>query len=339
MNRSELVKTLELVKPALATTNMVPIFQCFTFDGDAVAAYDDTIAIQGPVDAGDTPFAIHGNTLLGLLSNSSAEEVNFDFKGDTAILTLGKTVSKLPFSPEENFIFNPPGDNFTAKVPFTPSLAEAIKMCLETVSSDATQAALLGVTIQGDKLYSCNGDALTRVHLKHGGKGRVLMSTQFCSAVIKLWSTLAITKGTLHFSDEWVFANFGDWKVWGRILEVQDPIDFEALIKKTIKTKTSTLALPDGFEEALSRARVLADPESQKTVITVAKGKVKMLTETHMGEIKDELTLKGHPDVDANVNASHLQRAIGYCDQIAFLDNCTVLEKAPDVLLLVSNMA
>lgn len=339
MNRSELVKTLELLKPALATTNMVPVFQCFTFAEDSVAAYDDKIAIVGPCEFG-TPCGVHGSTILGLLSNSKAEEVGFELDENAITMTLGKSVSKLPYYAEENFIFKEPDDSWAFKIPFTTGLYDAIKLCLETVSTDSTQAALMGITVQGDKMFSCNGDTVTRVQLKHGaGKNRVLMSTQFCSAVVKLWSTLDVTKGALHFSDDWAYADFGEWSVYGRILEIADPIDFNALIKQHVKTETATQTVPDDFAGALSRARVLADPESQKTVITVTKGKLKIVTQTHMGEIKDELVLKGHPDGEGNVNAAHLLQAIQHCDQIAFHDNCTVLEKAPDVFMLVSNMS
>lgn len=338
MNRVELVKTLELIKPALATTNMIPIFQSFIFEEGTVAAYNDVIAIVGPSEF-EQACGIHGNTLLGLLSNSGVEEFDVRFDPDVINLKLGKTTSKLPFSPKENFIFNEPSDKWVAKVPINTGLYDALKICLETVSDDTTQTALLGITLQDDKLYSCNGDALTRVKLKQGGKGRVLMSTQFCTAVIKLWSSLDMVKGTLYYNADWIYADFDIWAVYGRILEVDNPIDFEALIKKGLKIKIPTQELPSGFSEALSRARVLADPESQKTSVSIENGRMLLHTETHMGEIKDMLTFKNHPDVDANVNASYLQKAIQYCDQIAFHENCTVLEKTPDVLQLVSNMS
>lgn len=339
MNRAELVKVLELVKPALATTNMVPIFQCYCFGPDGVSAYNDTIAIIGPTDFGiGGSVGLHGQTFLGLLSSSSSEEVSFSQKGQEITVTLGKSVSKLPFQSGDSFIFETPTDKWKSKIPFTESLAEAIKICLETVSTDATQAALAGITLESDKMYSCNSDALTRIQLKNGITGRRLMSTSFCEAVLKLWGTLEVTKGWLHFSDDWIYAKFDDWSVYGRVMEIGTPIDFEDLLKKHVKNKVQTQAIPNGFAEALSRARVLADPESQKTVATVSKGKLQLLTVTHMGEIKDDLVLKGHLDVVANVNASHLHKAIQYCDQIAFFDNCTILEKTPDILQLVSNM-
>src|SRR5712671_5322994 len=278
MNRAELVKTLELIKPALAVTNMIPIYQCFTFAGGFVSAYNDTIAIFGPADTKEA-FGLHGQTLLGLLSNSQAETISLSLERDTAILKLGKTVSKLPFQPKENFLFEEPKDDWEFKLPVTESFIEALKLCLETVSSDTTQAALLGITLENDLMYSCNGDCLTRVKLKNKAKSRVLMPTAFCEAVVKLWSSLTMTGGFLRFNTEWVYADFGTWVVYGRILEIKDPIDFAQLIKKTIKDKLPPrYPFPEGFSGALSRARVLADPESQKTLVTIYKGNMTLLT-------------------------------------------------------------
>lgn len=337
MDRSELVKTLELVKPALATKNLVPIFQCFNFTPGSVTAYNDTVAITGPCEL-EEACGINGSTLLGMLSSMSAEEVTLELDNQNAILTTGKSVTKMPFEPEDNFLFKEPTGKWDMKIPFTQSLFEAMELCLETVSVDETQAALHGVTIDGSYMFSCNGDTITSVSLKDKAKTRVLMPTPFCEAVVKLWSSLKMTKGTLQFNDEWVFANFEDWAVYGRVLEVQSPIDFDALIKRTVKTKTPTQAVPEEFLEALSRARVLADPESAKTQITVAKGKLKMCTQTHMGEVRDEMAFKGHPDIVADVNSAYIHKALQRCDQLAIHDNCIVLEKGDDVLLLVSNM-
>ncbi len=341
MDRAELVKVLELIKPALATNNMVPIFQCFVFDGNGVHAYNDTIAIAGSTefDVGGA-VAIHGNTLLGLLSSSKVEEAIFTQKGQEITLTMGKSISKLPFQSSDSFIFSVPESTWTHRLPFTESTAVALKTCMDTVASDATQAGLLGVTLTGDSFYSCNGDSLTRVKLKKGIKGRVLLPEPFCAAILRLWAALEVTKAELTINDEWVHVNFGDWEVYGRVLEISDPIDFEELIKRNVKKATAAVVVPEGFNEALSRARVLADPESQKTVITVSKNKMSLFTETHMGDVRDTvLGLVGHPDVVAAVNASHLQRALRDCDQIAIHDNCVVLEKTPDVLMLVSNMS
>jgi hypothetical protein len=81
----------------------------------------------------------------------------------------------------------------------------------------------------------------------------------------------------------------------------------------------------------------LADPESQKTTITITKNEMKLTTSTHMGTVKDSLPFN-HGDVTAEVNAAYLQRAIRHCDQMAILENCCLFQKTPNVLQIVSNM-
>jgi DNA polymerase III sliding clamp (beta) subunit (PCNA family) len=336
MQRINLVKTLELVKPALATIPLIPIFECFNFTNGTVSAFDDNIAIIGPTEFEET-CGIHGATLLGLLSNIYTEDVDFELKDDTVIIQAGKSVSKLPIQTEENFIFKAPDEGWTFKIPLTSSFFEALSMCLETVSKDATQQALHGITIEGTKMYSCDSDSLTRVQLKNGVKKRAFLSSKFSNALLKLWNELEITKGVLNFSDKWVYANLGEWEIYGQVLALKDPIDFEALIKKNVGNGVVTKAIPDDLSEALSRARVIADPESQKTEISITKGVLKLRTETHMGVIRDDLIFKGHADIDIQINASLVQRALEHADKIAFLGNCTVLEKE-DVFQLVSNM-
>lgn len=337
MDRVGLVKTLELLKPALDSKNLVPIFSCFMFKHGSVTANNDVIAITAPSEL-EAECAIHGLTLLGILSSSSSDDVSIELNGQNAIVTLGKSISKLPFEGSDAFIFDEPTEKFQVKIAYTEGLNQAILECLETVSVDETQKKLHGVTIDGSRLFSCNGDTITRVVIKDKSPTRCLMPTAFCEAVTKLWSSLSMVKGTLQFNEEWVFANFEDWAVYGRLLAIDDPIDFDDLIKRTVKSKIAAQPAPDGLVEALSRARVLADPESQQTELTISKGKLNLLTRTHMGEVRDTLSFKGHPDITANVNAAYLHKALQRCDKIAVYDNCVVLEKDSDVLLVVSNL-
>ncbi len=337
LNRKYLVDTLELISPALSKNNTIPVFQCFIFEQGVITAHDDTIAIIGPTNCEDE-FGVHGNTLLGLLSNSNAEEIDLSLDKNDLVLKMGKSVSRLPYIPPADFLFKEPEGKWQ-KTPITVSLIQALNLCLETVSSDETQLALQGVTLEGDTMFSCNGDTITRIRLKNSiDKYRVLLPTAFCSAVTKLWETLEITKGQLQFNDEWVWADFNDWAVYGRILKIDNPIDFNALITHATKNKAKTIPWPAELDNALSRARVLADPESKRTDITIAKNLLKLRTETPMGEVKDSILLEDHPDITTMINAGHVQKALKTCDKIAFLESCTVLEKTPSLLMIVSNM-
>ena len=336
MKRKETVGVLEIVKLALAKDNMVPVFQCFGFDDGNVFAYDGQTAIVGPTDCKQS-FGVNGNILLGILSNSSAEDWDVSLEGQNAFIKMGKTKTELPFVPIKDFIFTPPSSG-NGSVPLTVSTLEGFKLCLETVSKDETQRALHGITYADNCLFSCNGDAVTRVKIKHPVKKPFLLPTEFCEAIVKVWDGIGETKASLSWDQEWYSAIFTDWSVFSRIPDLKSPLDYEEEIRKTVRESTSMFRVPTGLSEALSRARVLSDPESQKTAIQIESGRIELRTSTHMGDIDDTLPLKDHPKVTCSINASHIQQAIKICDEIAFHENCVILQKGADIFMLVSNM-
>src|SRR4029077_13850561 len=117
MNRSELVSTLELVAPALSDTNMVPVYTCFAFCRSVLSAYNDSLGIVTQVDMdGVKPFAVSGMTLLGLLMNSHAEEVTFQVNDENVIVKAGKSVAKLPYFTEKEFLFEEPKEKWSASL-------------------------------------------------------------------------------------------------------------------------------------------------------------------------------------------------------------------------------
>src|SRR5215831_7797422 len=165
MKRAELVKTLELLKPALADQNLVPVYQCYMFTGSTVMATNDQIAIIANCKT-EQPFAVKGDILLGLLSASRAEEITFTLEEQDAVVKAAKSVWRLPYLPyheKGDFLFEEPEVKFEATLPIDAELLSGLQACLLTSSKDNTQPALMGITVhKGIDFYSCDGDAVTR---------------------------------------------------------------------------------------------------------------------------------------------------------------------------------
>jgi len=113
MERKELVALLEMLKPALSDTNLVDVFTCYAFNQKTVRAYSGSIGIVASCGVGDHPFAVEGKTLLGLLQNSSAEEVEIAAK-DELVIKAGRSVFKMPYFNEGEFIFEEPEGTWDA---------------------------------------------------------------------------------------------------------------------------------------------------------------------------------------------------------------------------------
>src|SRR5215469_9417371 len=108
MKRSDLVAKLELLAPAVANDNLIPVYENYCFDGEEVFAYNDSLGIVTACQQKEA-FALNGKTLLGLLSNSHSEEVEFLIEGDHELtVKTGRSRFKLPYMVEDEFLFKPP---------------------------------------------------------------------------------------------------------------------------------------------------------------------------------------------------------------------------------------
>lgn len=344
MDRKQLLEKLELAALALPAKDSVPVFHCFMFYGDAVRATDGDVGISIPCEL-DEKFAVNGKTLLGLISNSNAVDVDFTLAQQDVEVKAGRSRWKLPFLPKEDFLFvgaEKMKNAFT--VPITEELLLGIKHCLMTSSYDDTKRSMMGLTISRGKtfkLYSCDGDALTRfdTQIKCAGGNDIMLSNSFCEAIVKIAAATGGKDGTLFVGDEWARAMITDGhEVHGHLLVVDNPLNYEDVIKKTLKGTPEWASLPDTLNDALSRALVLAKPESAKTVLTVEGGKLKLLTETHMGIVRDTVGLSGHQNVTADVSAELMQRTIDICQELTITDRCVAYRSGDTLLQIISNV-
>ena len=75
--------------------------------------------------------------------------------------------------------------------------------------------------------------------------------------------------------------------VTGRIPTIDDPIDHEQLIRDTLQVQPTYVEVPKGFDAALSRAMVLTDIETVPTIITVEAKRLRLVTTTSIGVVRD----------------------------------------------------
>lgn len=343
MNRKALLDTLDMVRPALASENLVPIFTNFCFTNKTVFAYKDNLGIVAPCDVDET-FAVVGKTFIELLSAASGNDVELELNKENLLITVGKSKMKMPYHGKDEFIFEEPEDEqWEIMLDIDPHMLKALELCLVTSSTDSTMPAFMGVTVKGGKgvnLYSCDGDALSRHKLSDKATPDVQLTlpNEFCDAVIKIAEKSGNRHGQLYINGEWAVAEMGNnFKVVGRISENPDPLNFENQIKKAVKAEPTFVDIPEGLQPALTRARVVADPEGKPTTLTMEGGTLKVDTETHLGNVSDKIKVKGHPDVTANIFARLVQRALNVCTEFSLHENCTLYRKGEDFLLVVAN--
>lgn len=336
-----------MVGRALAKDNLVPVFNCFCFDGDTVAAYDDhlgIITIADPTNP-DMTFAVNGATLLGLLRASQSAEVNFKLNDDhEVVVKAGKSNFKLPYQTKEDFLFKEPDSKWDAKLILGKDNPKGIQACLATSSKDTAHPALMGITFSQKQpnicLYSCDGDAVSRYQLpmkSQQGTNDFMAPNAFWETMLKVLAEKEdATASILTFSKEWALASIGGYAIYGRLIDNPTPLDHEGLIKDTLKEEPFFVSIPEELDHALSRARVVGDPESKPTQLTVAGGKLSLLTDTHLGVVRDVLSFE-HPDVVALVSAELMQRSVAVTTEMAIMSNCCVFKQGEHLFTLLMN--
>lgn len=346
MERKALTNMLEFVRTAVDDQPIIPIFASFVFDKGTVYGFNDNLAIICPCKIQNS-FAVRSVTLFGFLKNSRAKEISFTLSNDDVIVKGGKSKITLPCNHENEFLFNEEdiNDNWDTKLTITPKLIEGIKICLITSSYDYSLPALMGLKIIIDKnitLYSCDGDAITRFKIdkatKKITKGEYNLPNEFCIALIKLCEKEEIG-GKLYINNEWVKAKFDNgYIMYGRVLVADDPINHEQLINETMNTSPIYIKIPKGLNNALLRARVVSDIESKRTLISIHNNKMRMLTETDIGNVRDIISLReDHPDIEISIHASLIQRSALLCEQMAILDNCTCYKSGDTLFQIITN--
>ncbi|MFA5395570.1 MAG: hypothetical protein WC346_06060 [Methanogenium sp.] len=91
VDRKELVKALNRVKPALGINVLVPTFQCFIFQNDRVVATDGTMIIKASCPDLQATFAIPGLSFLFLLESLSSDTIELELE-DTRVLIKDKKI-------------------------------------------------------------------------------------------------------------------------------------------------------------------------------------------------------------------------------------------------------
>lgn len=345
MLRKELLEVLDLVKPALSSDGLVSsVFSNFCFTNGQVYAYQDKLGIVGPCAVEDT-FGVNGKVFMELLRASSAAEVEITLDKENVLVKNGRSKMKLPFVKKDEFLFEEPEqETWQIILDINDELLQAFELCLHTAADDSTMPGFMGLTIKGGadcRIYSCDGDSLSQFDLSVKGAPQVLytMPSEFAEAVLKIAEATACNVGQLYVNNEWALVEFGnDYKVYGRIIQIADPYDHESQMQRIMSRKPKFIEIPEGMGDALSRARVVADIESKPTVIKVSGGKAEMVTDTHMGVVRDSFRIdKGQKDVEASVFAKLIQRGVTACDRFALFDDCTVYKREDGYTLLIAN--
>lgn len=150
LNKDELKSALEVVKPGLASKEIIEQSTSFAFMDGRVVTYNDEISISHPVEGLSIEGAVKAEELYKLLSKLKKDEIEMELTESEVILSSGRMRAGLVLMKEIKLPLEELGDMDGKWKKLPENFVEGLKFAIGSCSSDMSQAILTCVHITND---------------------------------------------------------------------------------------------------------------------------------------------------------------------------------------------
>ena len=322
LERLVMLEAINMVKPALATKDLIEALTHIWFDGEPITAYNDTdLGIQVPFQI-DFKGGLRGALLLGLLQNSRAKDIELE-PGEEAHqmqLKAARVRAKLAVLDFEQNVWQFPAFNPKKAFKISADFVDAMKKVLVSVGNDTSIPEKLGVTLisspdGGLLLFTTDSRSIAQVEIELKEKPklpeRIILPTAFCEQLIRICSD----GGQLELrKDCAIAANADGVLLYARLVDVIKPLPFvETFAKHTKFPKAARFEVPTRLALALERAIVILDEVAGEPVqISISAGKLRLeAIHAGRGDLKDSVQIADTvPEITVKVAPDLIKRAL-----------------------------
>ena len=250
MDRKTLVAALEIVRPGLATKEIVEQSTSFAFIDDCIVSYNDELSIRHPIPELKLKLngAIKADSLYQLLSKITRDEIEIEISEKEVLITAGKAHAGLALQTEIRL----PVDEITQDVDLKwkklpNDFCSALDFTTFTCSHDNSKPVLTCVHVSPDFIESSDDFRMTRHDTKLTGVD-FLLPCRSAQVVAKYAVTqVAQDSSWVHFKTE------KGTCISCRLFEGKFP---SATVDKAMKVKGNAFTLPERLIPVLDRAGI-----------------------------------------------------------------------------------
>lgn len=250
INIDKLKTALEIVKPGLASKEIIEQSTSFAFVEGNVVTFNDEISISHPVPDLQLTGAIRADELYQFLNRSTAKEIKVQLTGNEIVFKTPKSRAGLRLQSE---ISLPLGEIEMAEdfIPLPEGYVQAFKMAMNSTSSDASRPILTCIHLNRDYVEASDNFQLLRHSVDKANFPKTLIPATSVSALVKLKPT------HVSFGESWAhFKNENDTLFSCRVLNDEFPHIDPFMTVSGVKVK-----FPDEMPEILERVRVFTKAE------------------------------------------------------------------------------
>ena len=279
IEKNKLKEALEIVKPGLASKEMIEQSTSFCFLGNKVVTYNDEISISHPIDL-DLTGAVNAAELYAFVMKAKETELDLTVTDNEILIKSGRSRAGLKLQFEIKLPLEEIGQiKKWKKLP--EDFAVGLKFAMGAASRDMSSPLLTCVQCKENTLIGCDNFRIAKFELSEKiPVQEFLLPADTATKVTKLLpGEIALSEGWVHFK-----TNTGTI-LSCRIFEDQYPD-----IEKYLKGEGKGLTFPKNTNEILERAGVFAKRDhtlDEMIEISINKGRFQIKAESETGWFKE----------------------------------------------------
>lgn len=305
VNREELLNILSVLRPAIATKDIVEHADSIIFSNGLAWSYNDEIAISHPLPEGlDLTGAALAEPLLKLLDKIPDEIIFLESDEKEIRIKTKNSKAGIPLKMSDSFLVEAipmPGQEDWEKIP--EGLIKALSLAARSASTDMSKPILTHICIESGQVIGCNNFSLTVCQVKVD-KLPLLPAmvvphlSSFCPEMI------AFNKGWIHF------VNKNDC-----VLSCRSGTGEYPNVSKILKVKGEEIEFPKELSKVLERAGIFSETEfasDQRITLSAEDKKLKVEGRGQMGWFEEVVPFASDKTFSFSVHPEYILTAMEY---------------------------
>jgi DNA polymerase III sliding clamp (beta) subunit (PCNA family) len=288
IQKEELRKALEIVKPGLANKEIAEQTSSFAFIDGFVVTYNDSISIRHPIGDLGLNGAIRAEKMYKLLSKIKKDEIEIQIDKTELTITTGRAEAKLAIETE---ITMPILDikKITKKFQDLPdNFSQNLRFAMQSCSRDMSRPVLTAVHIREDGgLEGSDGFRLARIRGDGMPVADFLLPADSAAQVVKLKpARICLESAWVHFQNE------EGTIISSRIFED----DVYPKVDHIFEFAGEELSLPKSIADILDRATIFSSDSDhfldQQVTVQIENNKAIISGECSTGSYKETANIR-----------------------------------------------
>jgi len=285
INKAELQIALEVVKPGLASKDVIEQASSFAFVNDRVVTFNNEISLSHPVAGMELKGAIKAEELYSLLHKLKSDEIEVVLTDSEILFTSGRSkagmtlVSEVKLPLEE---INTAANWF----PVPKDFLEALKFAVPSCSTSITRPVLMTVHVKEDIVEATDAFRISKFILKEA-----VPVPEFLLPASSAKQVLKLNPNEMAHSDGWIHFKSEEDTILSCRLFMDDYPNLEVILNQTGRDFT----FPKSTLEVFDRATVFSKSETsslEQVSITMADNKFTIRSESEIGWFEESLNFQ-----------------------------------------------